>query len=163
MQEELLVKEVDQGRCPSETRLELAQVMLPEDANPAGNVHGGTIMKIVDNAAFVVAVRHSRKNCVTLAVDSFKFLYPVYVGELLIVKAAINYAGRTSMEIGVRVEAEHLISGTRRHTASAYLTFVALGEDGRPVPIPPVIPESPDEKRRYEEAVERRKLRLQAQ
>lgn len=157
------MKEVDQGRCPSETRLELAQVMLPEDANPAGNVHGGTIMKIVDNAAFVVAVRHSRKNCVTLAVDSFKFLYPVYVGELLIVKAAINYAGRTSMEIGVRVEAEHLISGTRRHTASAYLTFVALGEDGRPVPIPPVIPESPDEKRRYEEAVERRKLRLQAQ
>jgi acyl-CoA hydrolase len=148
------------GKSPSETALQLSQVMLPEDANSAGNVHGGTIMKLVDNAAYVVAVRHSRKNCVTLAVDSFKFLYPVYVGELLIIKASINYAGRTSMEIGVRVEAEHLITGSIRHTASAYLTFVALGKDGRPVPVPPVLPETEDEKRRLQEAEKRRQMRL---
>ena len=145
---------------PGDSAVRLAQVMQPEDANPAGNVHGGTIMKLVDNAAYVVAVRHSRKNCVTLSIDSFKFHYPVYIGDLLILKASVNYVGRTSMEIGVRIEAEHLFSGSVRHTASAYLTFVALGEDGRPAQVPKIMPQTDEEKRRYEEAERRRKLRL---
>ncbi len=145
---------------PSDSAVRLAQVMQPEDANPAGNVHGGTIMKLVDNAAYVVAVRHSRKNCVTLSIDSFKFHYPVYIGDLLILKASVNYVGRTSMEIGVRIEAEHLFSGSVRHTASAYLTFVALGEDGKPTQVPKLIPETEEEKRRFEEAKRRRELRL---
>ena len=150
------------GKSPRESAVILSQVMLPEDANPSGNVHGGTIMKLVDNAAYVVAVRHSRKNCVTLCIDSFKFLYPVYVGELVTLKASLNYVGRTSMEIGVRVEAEHLTSGTVRHTASAYLTFVALDENNRPTPIPPLIPETETEKRRYHEAKRRRAKRLRS-
>ena len=149
-----------QGKAPSESMVILSQIMLPEDANPSGNVHGGTIMKLVDNAAYVAAVRHSRKNCVTLSIDSFKFLYPVYVGELVILKACVNYVGRTSMEVGVRVEAEHLTTGTLRHTASAYLTFVALGPDSRPVEVPPLRPETDIEKRRYAEAIQRRRLRL---
>lgn len=148
------------GKSPRESMVVLSQVMLPEDANPAGNVHGGTIMKLVDNAAYVAAVRHSRKNSVTLGIDSFKFLYPVYVGELIIIKASVNFTGRTSMEIGVRIEAEHLTTGTVRHTASAYLTFVALGDNRRPTQIPPIIPETDIEKRRFREAEERRRLRL---
>jgi len=147
-------------KTPKDSAVRLAQVMQPEDANPAGNVHGGTIMKLVDNAAYVVAVRHSRKNCVTLSIDSFKFHYPVYIGDLLIIKASVNYVGRTSMEIGVKIEAEHLFSGNIRHTASAYLTFVALGDDGRPTPVPGIIPQTEEEKRRFEEAKRRRELRL---
>ncbi len=149
-------------KTPEESRVVLSQVMLPEDANPAGNVHGGTIMKLVDNAAYVAAVRHARKNCVTLSIDSFKFHYPVYVGELIILKASVNYASRTSMEIGVRVEAEHLTTGTVRHTASAYLTFVALGDDRRPTPIARLKPVTETDKRRHEEALARRERRLAA-
>lgn len=147
-------------KSPGDSMVMLSQVMLPEDANPAGNVHGGTIMKLVDNAAYVAAVRHARKNSVTLGIDSFKFHYPVYVGELIIIRASVNYAGRTSMEIGVRVEAEHLITGTLRHTASAYLTFVSLGDNGRPTNIPSIIPATEIEKKRFQEAKDRRQLRL---
>ncbi len=149
------------GRSPEESRVILSQVMLPEDANPSGNVHGGTIMKLVDTAAYVAAVRHSRLNCVTLAIDSFKFLHPVYVGELLLLKASVNFAGRTSMEIGVRVEAENLMTGNFRHTASAYLTFVALDPQGKPSPVPPLHPVTSEERRRYEEARARRSRRLE--
>lgn len=141
------------------SRVTLVQVMLPEDANPSGNVHGGTIMKLIDNAAYVVASRHCRMNAVTASVDRINFHAPVFVGNLLHLKANLNWTGRTSMEIGVRVEAENLKTGEIIHTASAYLTFVALGENGKPQPVPPVILETEEDKRRFEQAAERVMLR----
>ena len=138
----------------------IAQVMIPQDANPAGNVHGGVIMKLIDTAAAVVATRHSRCNAVTASIDRLDFHHPVFVGDLLFFKASLNMVGRTSMEVGVRVEAENLISGELRHTASAYLTFVALDKDGRPQAVPPLIVETDDEKRRNREAKTRREVRL---
>lgn len=143
----------------SHSRVTLVQVMLPEDANPAGNVHGGTIMKLIDNAAYVVASRHCRMNVVTASVDRINFHSPVFVGNLLHLKANLNWTGRTSMEIGVRVEAENLKTGELVHTASAYLTFVALGENGRPQPVPPVLLKTEEDKRRFEAAAERVRLR----
>ncbi len=144
-----------EGKTVAESKVSLAQVMMPEDTNPAGNVHGGTIMKLVDNAAFVVASRHSRKNVVTVSMDRMDFHHPVYLGDLLFIRASLNMTGRTSMEVGVKVESEDTLTGEVRHTGSAYLTFVALDHRGRPAPIPPVIPETPEEKRRYKEALER--------
>ncbi len=144
-----------EGKTVSQSKVSLAQVMLPEDTNPAGNVHGGTIMKLVDNAAFVAASRHCRRNVVTVSMDSMSFHSPVYLGDLLFLKASVNMTGRSSMEVGVRVESEDTLTGEVRHTGSAYLTFVALDHRGRPAPVPPIIPETPDEKRRYKEACER--------
>ena len=144
-----------EGKTVSESKVSLAQVMLPEDTNPAGNVHGGTIMKLVDNAAFVAASRHCRRNVVTVSMDSMSFHSPVYLGDLLFLKASVNMTGRSSMEVGVKVESEDTLTGEVRHTGSAYLTFVALDHRGRPAPVPPIIPETPDEKRRYKEACER--------
>jgi acyl-CoA hydrolase len=134
--------------------------MLPEDANPAGNAHGGVIMKYVDTCAAVVAVRHARSNVVTASIDRMDFHHPVFVGDLLIVKASLNLVGRTSMEVGVRVEAENLFSGEIRHTASAYLTFVALDEQGAPADVPRLILETEEELRRNREAAKRRETRL---
>lgn len=148
------------GKTVSETSVTMAQVMLPQDANPAGNVHGGVIMKLIDTAAAVVASRHARSNTVTASLDRLDFHHPVFVGDLLFLKAGINMAGRTSMEIGVRVEAENFITGEIRHTSSAYLTFVALDENGRPRAVPPLIFESDDERRRNKEALMRKKMRL---
>jgi len=138
----------------------MAQVMLPQDANPAGNVHGGVIMKLIDTAAAVVASRHARSNTVTASLDRLDFHNPVFVGDLLFLKASINRAGRSSMEIGVRVEAENFITGEVRRTASAYLTFVALDENGKPRAVPSLVFESADEKRRNQEALMRKKMRL---
>ena len=148
------------GKRSKETRLIMSMVMLPEDANPAGNVHGGVIMKHVDTAAGVVAVRHSSGNAVTASIDKIEFHHPVYVGNLLIMKASLNMVGRTSMEIGVRVETENVLTGELRHTASAYLTYVALDKDGKPRQVPPLIVETQDEKRRNKEAHDRRATRL---
>jgi len=134
--------------------------MLPQDANTMGNVHGGVIMKYIDNTAAVAAIRHVRSNAVTASIDRLDFHSPVFVGNLLKLRASINYTGKTSMEIGVRVETEDLLTGEVHHTASAYLTFVALDENGRPKEIPPVIIESDKEIRRNREASERRKRRL---
>ncbi|MFZ1981746.1 MAG: acyl-CoA thioesterase [Smithella sp.] len=134
--------------------------MNPKDANPAGNVHGGVIMKLIDNAAGCAAVRHSRSNVVTASIDRLDFYNPVFVGDLVTLKASLNFVGKTSMELGVRVEAETLITGYRRHTASAYLTFVALDSNGRPSPISPLVLETDEEKRRNKEAKERRIIRL---
>ncbi len=144
-----------EGKTVAASRVSLAQVMLPEDTNPAGNVHGGTIMKLVDNAAFVVASRHCRRNVVTVSMDSMSFHSPVYLGDLLFLKASVNMAGKTSMEVGVKVESEDTLTGEVRHTGSAYLTFVALDHRGKPARVPPVIPETADEKRRYSEALQR--------
>ena len=109
------------GKTVQESAVTIAQVMIPQDTNPSGNVHGGIIMKLIDTAAAVVASRHARSNVVTASIDRLDFHHPVFVGDLLILKASLNLVGRTSMEIGVRVEAENLKSGEVRHTASAYL------------------------------------------
>ena len=149
-----------QGKKVSESRVIMAQVMDPECANPAGNVHGGNIMKLIDTACGVAATRHARGHVVTASIDRMDFHHPVYVGDLLILKASVNYVGNKSMEVGVRVEAENLITGERRHTGSAYLTFVALDNDKRPKLLPPLIVETEEEKHRNEEAAERRQMRL---
>jgi uncharacterized protein (TIGR00369 family) len=138
----------------------MSMVMLPEDANPVGNVHGGVIMKQIDNCAAVVAMRHARTIGLTASIDRIDFHRPCYVGEVLTLKASLNLVGRTSMEIGVRVEAENPLTGDQRHIASAYLTFVALGPDRKPTPVPPLLPETDDEKRRFQEARNRREARL---
>jgi len=148
------------GKTVRETSVTMAQVMLPQDANPAGNVHGGVVMKLIDTAAAVVASRHARSNTVTASLDRLDFHHPVFVGDLLFLKASINMAGRTSMEIGVRVEAENFITGEVRHTSSAYLTFVALDENSRPKAVPPLVFENDEERRRNQEALMRKKMRL---
>jgi acyl-CoA hydrolase len=145
---------------PQHSSITVAVAMNPEDTNPAGNVHGGVIMKHIDTAGGVVAHRHARKNTVTACIDHVAFHHPVYVGDLLILKAGLNYAGKTSMEVGVRVEAENLLTGEIRHTASAYLTYVALDELGRPTEIPPYVPRTEEEQRRCCEAQVRRDFRL---
>ena len=134
--------------------------MLPENANPACNVHGGDIMKLIDSAGGVAAVRHARALTVTASIDRLDFHYPVFVGDLLTLRASVNYVGRTSMEVGVRVESENLLSGAKRHTGSAYLTFVALGADLRPIELPPLVLEAEEDRHRNAEAAERRKMRL---
>lgn len=131
------------------------------DANLAGNVHGGVIMKLADNTAGIVALRHSCGNTVTASLDRLDFHSPVYIGNLLRMIASINMVGKTSMEIGVRVEAEDVFTGEVRHTASAYFTYVALDENHKPRPVPPLILETEDEKRRNQEAMQRRKLRIE--
>lgn len=149
-------------RKVSHSSVVLAQIMLPADTNPAGNVHGGTIMKLIDNAALVVASRHTGKNAVTASIDRLDFHCPVFLGNLVTLKASINRAGKTSMEIGVRVEAENLMTGEVRHTASAYLTFVALDADGRPTLIPELIAETDEERRRFSDAEKRYQVRREA-
>ena len=131
-----------------------------QDANLAGIMHGGVVMKHIDDAAGVVAIKHTGSNVVTASIDRLDFHHPVFIGNLLTVKACINMVGRTSMEIGVRVEAEDIISQTVRHTASAYLTFVALDENNRPSEVPCIDIITVDEKRRNREAVDRRQVRL---
>jgi acyl-CoA hydrolase len=134
--------------------------MRVSEANNSGNVHGGVIMYLCDEVAGIAAVRHSGSRVVTVAMDRMTFLHPVYVGHLVTVKATVNAAWHTSMEVGVRVEAENIRSGERTHTSTAYLTMVALDEDGRPAPVPPIAPETRDEERRAREAQLRRDNRL---
>ena len=134
---------------------------MPEDANVLGAVFGGAVMALMDKTAAVCAMRHARQQCVTVSVDRIDFREPVHVGELLVLKASVNFAGRTSMEVGVRVESEDLRTGRRRHTNSCYITFVAIDESGRPTEVPAVRPESREEQRRYEAAEARRARRLE--
>jgi uncharacterized protein (TIGR00369 family) len=143
-----------------ESSVIMAQQMNPQDANPAGNVHGGVIMRLIDNAAGCAACRHARSNVVTASIDRMDFHNPVFVGDLVTLSASLNFVGKTSMELGVRVEAESLITGYIRHTASAYLTFVSLDSNGHPLQLPPLIAETGEEKRRIREAEERRTARL---
>jgi len=148
------------GKTVQETTIVMAQRMPPHNATPAGNVHGGVIMKLIDTAAGAAAARHARSNVVTASIDRLDFHHPVFVGDLLTLRASLNLVGRSSMEIGVRVESENLVTGEIRHTASAYLTYVALDRQGRPMEIPPLIPETEDEMRRDSEARSRRETRL---
>ncbi|MCP3922910.1 MAG: acyl-CoA thioesterase [Desulfobacterales bacterium] len=145
----------------SESTVNITHVMMPHDANPAGIIHGGVIMKQIDNAAGVVAVRHTRKICVTASIDRIDFHNPSHIGNLISFKASLNMVNKSSMEIGVRVEREDLLTGEVAHIASAYLTFVALGEDFKPTEDTPELKtESDDEIRRNKEALKRREQRL---
>jgi acyl-CoA hydrolase len=139
---------------------EYSELALPNDANGLGNVLGGKVMHLVDLAAAMAAIRHARRPVVTAAVDSMHFLHPVRIGQLIVLRSSVNRVFRSSMEVGVKVETENLLTGAKLHTCSAYLTFVALDDKGKAVPVFPVIPESEDEKRRYEQAGERREYRL---
>lgn len=139
---------------------ELSELALPNDANSLGTLLGGKIMHLVDIAGALAAVRHSRRFVVTASFDHMDFLEPVFIGELVVLRAAVNRAFRTSMEVGVKVFAENLQGGDVRHVASAYLTFVAVDKDRKPAEVPPATPETADEKRRYEQAGERRAYRL---
>jgi acyl-CoA hydrolase len=130
----------------------LATLMEPADSNPMGNVHGGAIMKLVDQAAAAAAIRHSGHICVTVAVDRLDFFGPVHVGDMVVLKAAVNYTHRTSMEVGVRIEAETLREGKVRQAGSALLIFVALDDQCRPIEVPPIKPETEEEKLRYRQA-----------
>ena len=148
------------GKTVKESSVIISLVTLPQDANPAGMVHGGVIMYHIDNAAGVAAIRHTRKNAVTASIDSLDFHNPVFVGDLLIIRSCLNLVSKTSMEVGVRVEVENLFSGKVTHTASAYLTFVCLDENRRPMKVPSLILESDDDKRRNRHALERRRIRM---
>jgi acyl-CoA hydrolase len=148
------------GRLVRESVSEYSEFALPNDANTLGNVLGGKVMHLVDIAAALAALRHARCAVVTASVDHMNFLHPIHIGQLIVLRSSVNRVFRTSMEVGVRVEVENLMSGEIRHTSSAYLTFVALDKQGQRVAIPCVIPETEAEKRRYEEAEERRAYRL---
>jgi uncharacterized protein (TIGR00369 family) len=139
-------------RSMSESRSTISQVMLPNDANPMGNVHGGAIMKLVDSAAAVSAMRHCRRQVVTVALEHMSFLEPVYIGDLVTITSQVEYVGRTSLLVRAEVEAENPATGRKVHTSSCVLTYVALGDDGRPVPVPPLLTETPEEEARMEEA-----------
>jgi acyl-CoA hydrolase len=151
----------DGARPVSETQHETAQLMMPQHANVLGHVFGGVVLSMMDTTAAVSAIRHARLACVTVSVDRVDFREPIHVGDLVIMKSSVNFVGRTSMEIGVRVETENLLTGVRRHTNSCYLTFVAVDRNGKPVPVPTLKPETPEEIRRYNAAKERRERRLQ--
>jgi acyl-CoA hydrolase len=149
------------GRPVRESISQYSEIALPNDANPLGHLLGGRVMHLVDMAAALAAMRHARRPVVTASVDHMTFLHPVHIGQLIVLKSSVNRVFRTSMEVGVKVMVEDLATGDVRHTSSAYLTFVGLDAAGQPVAVPPVIPETEDEKRRYEEAGQRREHRLQ--
>ena len=147
-------------RSPSESISVLTRWMGIEDANTAGYVHGGVIMRLCDEVAGIAAIRHCGLRVVTAGMDRMTFLDPVHVGQLVTFLATVNAAWRTSMEVGVRVESEHIRTREVAHTSTAYLTMVALEDSGRPAPVPPVAAETPDERRREQEAQLRRANRL---
>ena len=149
-----------EGKRVEQSSVVMSQLMSHQDTNIAGNVHGGVTMKLIDTASGVAAVRHARSNVVTASIDRLDFHHPVFVGDVLTLRATLNLVGRTSMEVGVRVETENPMTGERRHTASAYLTYVALDRDGHPMPLPALILETEEEKRRNREAKARRETRL---
>jgi acyl-CoA hydrolase len=143
-----------------DSQLTLAVGMNPADANPLGDVHGGLVMKLVDEAGGLCAIRHARRPTVTVAMDSMTFLSPVRVGDLVTCRASINWVGLTSIEVGIRVEAENVLTGQVTHTNSAYAVYVALDDDGKPTPVPPLMLENDDERRRWEEGAHRQEHRL---
>jgi uncharacterized protein (TIGR00369 family) len=148
------------SRRVRDSRVTLHQFMLPAHANPMGNVHGGVILKIADEAAAICAMRHAHRQCVTVAIDSVSFHSPVHVGQLLALEASLTYVGRTSLEVRVRVHAEDPIRGSITHTNSAYFVFVALDEQGQVAPVPPLELETDEERLLFAEGSERQKLRV---
>lgn len=146
-----------------ESQSEMVEVVLPNDANPLGNLLGGRLMHLIDVAGALACHRHSRSYVVTASMDHLDFLAPVHVGDLLVLRSSVNRVFHTSMEVGVKVWVENYVAGTRHHVSSAYLTFVAVDRHGQHLPVPPVIPETEVEKQRYEDAGRRRELRRSEQ
>ncbi|MFI5338366.1 MAG: acyl-CoA thioesterase [Candidatus Methylomirabilales bacterium] len=147
------------GKPVSASSVILSRVMHPNDASFMGTVHGGVILRMLDEAGGMAAFRHARRPVVTAAIDRMSFLAPVYVGNLVTAKASVNSVGKTSMEVGVRVEAENLLTGKLTHTASAYLVYVAVGRRGKPLQVPPLVASTAEERRRMTAAELRRKAR----
>jgi len=150
------------GKTVAASRVVLAQLMTPTHANTLGNVHGGWIMKLVDEAGALACMRHAQQRVVTVAIDHMTFRNPILIGDLVTLTAEVSFVGTTSMECEVRVEAENPVSGIRTTTNTAYLVYVALDDRGRPVPVPPLIPETEGEKERFEEGRLRQEYRKQA-
>jgi uncharacterized protein (TIGR00369 family) len=148
------------GKTVSASRIKISQLMQPEHANNLGNVHGGVIMKLVDEAGALACMRHAQQRVVTVAVDQMTFRQPIRLGDLVTLTAEVSYVGRTSMEAEVHVEAENPITGERTFTNDAYLVYVALDQDGNPVPVPPLIPETEDQRLRMQEGKARQDYRL---
>jgi len=145
----------------SESRVETVELVLPNDTNPLGNILGGRVMHLIDITASIAAMRHARKRVVTAQTDELTFRHPIKLGHLIILRASVNYAGSTSMEVGVKVLSEDPVTGEQQHTSSAYLTFVAVNEEGQPSAIPPLLLETAEDERRNREAKQRRESRLQ--
>ncbi|MFQ5632159.1 MAG: acyl-CoA thioesterase [bacterium] len=146
---------------PDRPIAELTEIVLPNDANILGNILGGKVMHLIDIACAIAAFRHCRRPVVTASIDSLDFKHPIKVGELINVKAALNRAFHTSMEIGAKVFSENMLTGEGKHTSSAYLTFVALGDDGKPIKVPEYVPAAPADQRHWKQAEIRRQIRLQ--
>lgn len=149
------------GRTVDHSRTEMLEVVLPNDANPLGNVLGGRVMHLIDMAGAIAAHRHSHSHVVTVSVDNLDFVYPIRVGQVILLRSHVTRAFRTSMEVEVNVYLEDYITGKRRQTSSAFVTYVAVGLEGRPTPVPRLIVRTVAEKRRYREALERRRQRLE--
>ncbi|MGO9273329.1 MAG: acyl-CoA thioesterase [Terriglobia bacterium] len=148
------------GRTVAESKTEMLEVVLPNDANPLGNILGGKVMHLIDIAGAIAAHRHSHSLVVTAAVDSLDFVYPIRVGEVILLRSHVTRAFHTSLEVEVRVYREDYITGDRRQTSSAFVTYVAIDSQGQPKPVPPLIPQTAEERRRYREALQRRRRRL---
>jgi acyl-CoA hydrolase len=146
---------------PRQSEAVVSELMMPHQVNNVGHVFGGEILSMVDRAAAVSAMRHAGRPSVTVSIDQVEFKEPIFAGELVTCLARVNYVGRTSMEVGVQVTAENLLSGVKRHTNSCYLTFVAIDQDHRPCPVPPLEPETPEDERRFHEGRRRREVRQQ--
>jgi len=149
-----------EGKPVRASQSEYSELALPNDANMLGNLLGGKVMHLVDLAGAIAAIRHARTTVVTASIDHMNFLHPIHIGQLVRLQASVNRTFRTSMEVGVKVSMEDMKTGEIKHTSSAYLTFVALDESGARIAVPPVIPESEEEKRRFEAAGLRREYRL---
>ena len=148
-------------RPVSASRTTISQLMNPEHANNAGNVHGGYLMKLVDEAGGIASMRHSGRRTVTVAVDRLTFQEPIFIGDLITIVAEVSYVGRTSMEVEVSVSAEDVKAGSRRHTNTAYLVYVALDENGKPAPVPPLEPETDAQRQRMQAGAVRQTNRIQ--
>lgn len=149
------------AKAVSESQVEMTEIVMPQDTNTLGTIFGGRVMQWMDIAAAICGFRHCRTAVVTACVDALGFHSPIKIGEIVSIKASVNYTGKTSMEIGVRVDAEDPITGQKKHASSAYFTFVATDNTGRPIPVPPVKPVSAVEKRRYKDGEKRRATRLE--
>jgi acyl-CoA hydrolase len=148
------------AKTPTQSRVEMTEVVLPGDTNAHGTIFGGKVMQWIDIAASVASMRHSGGPVVTASIDALHFLTPIHLGEVVVLQAQVNYVGRSSMEVGVRVETEDPRDGARRYTTKAYLTFVAIDRDGRPRAVPPLELDSDEDRRRHADALARREHRL---
>jgi uncharacterized protein (TIGR00369 family) len=149
----------DSAASARTSEISLNQLMLPEHANALGNVHGGVIMKMVDEAGAIVAMRHAQRPCVTIAIDSMTFKQPVHVGELMVCQARVTYVGRSSIEVQVIVHAENVMTREVTHTNSAYVVYVSLGPDGKPAAAPPLLLETEEDRRLFAEGTQRQRHR----